>query len=122
MPAPILISFDSFEAATAARQELVAAGLPPAAVQLREMEDEAGPAEGNFVIGNGRRATGGPRADVQADGDFPYARNFEKTEDPGTHLLVVEAIDEAQRAKAVEILGRFRAVDVDAVRSRAGEN
>ena len=122
MPAPILISFDTFEAACAARDELVAAGLPPAAVQLREMEDEAGPVEGNFVIGNGRSVAAGRGADVRADGDFPYAANFANTAARGVHLLVVEVIDEAQRAQAAGILRRFQGVDVEAMRSRAGDN
>ncbi len=50
MSAPLLRSFDRLDDATAARNELVAAGFSPAAVQVRAMEDEAGPVQGYFTV------------------------------------------------------------------------
>ncbi len=116
MSAPLLRSFDRLDDATAARNELVAAGFSPAAVQVRAMEDEAGPVQGNFTVGNGR-------TDIKpGDSDFvtpaspdPYALNFAHPTFRGGNLLVVQAADEAQRQQAMAIVDRFGGVDPDRV-------
>lgn len=97
----LLRSFARFEDARSARDRLVAAGLPPSAIEVRSLEDEAGPVEGNFAIGNGRLARGSRDA---------YHLNFADASQ-GTNLLVVEAEDEAQRDQAVATLDGLGGTD-----------
>jgi len=114
MTTPLIRSFSRFEDATRARDELLAAGLPPAAVQLRVAEDEAGPVEGNFVIGNGRSATGAAPGPLRVGGDVPYAENFAAPSARGTNLLIVEAGDARHREQALAILdGYGEAIDIE---------
>ena len=118
-PAPLVCSFDRLEAATGARDALLGAGFAPAAVQLSVIADEAGPVEGNFLVGNGRRdngaeATGQP-------GDAPvYGKNFSRSISRGVHLLVVEAADDEQRRLAGSVLDQHGATDVEGGSTRAG--
>lgn len=121
MFAPLLRSFDRLDDATAARDELVAAGFPPAAVQVRAMEDEAGPVQGDFSVGNGRTDIKPGNSDfVTSDSPDPYALNFAHPTFRGGNLLIVEAADEAQRQQAMAIFDRFGGVDPDrAYASRA---
>jgi hypothetical protein len=101
MPDPILRSFSRLEDATNARDQLIAAGFQAAAVQLRVVDDEAGPAQGNFLVGNGR------------EGDSPYEKNFRDTIDRGAHLLLIEPGDDEQRNRAELILERLGAIRAD---------
>jgi hypothetical protein len=109
----LLRSFDTFEAASAARDALVAAGFDPAAVQLRVLDDEAGPAEGNFLIGNGRTTHGRPPRGVLAGPEVPYEENFAQVVFRGNQLLAVEVADESQRRRALALLQPFGGVDPD---------
>ena len=112
MSQPLLRSFTRFEDASAAREALIASGLPSECVELRVIDDEAGPVEGNFVAGNGRREEGdGPSRGIVAGGEIPYERNFAATVSRGAHLLIVTAADETRRIEARDILDRFAAVD-----------
>lgn len=101
MPHTLLRSFARFEDARSARDRLVAGGMPASAVEVRSLEDEAGPVEGNFAIGNGRAAHGSRDA---------YALNFAGTPQ-GTNLLVVEAEDDAQRDRAESMLDGLGGTD-----------
>jgi hypothetical protein len=49
-------SFATLESAEAARVAVFSLGVSPDAVQLQVLQDEAGPVESNFVVGNGREA------------------------------------------------------------------
>jgi hypothetical protein len=112
MAEPLLRSFTRFEDATAARDALVASGLPPECIELRVADDEAGPVEGNFVAGNRRREVGdGPSRSIIAGGEIPYDQNFANTVSRGAHLLIVTAADETRRIEAHRILDQFTAVD-----------
>ena len=109
MLSPLLRSFDRFEDAVAAREALLAAGVAPAAVQVQPMEDEAGPAQGNFLVGNGRLrddSTPNPSAASQ----LPYEPNFAHPVFRATNLLLLQPADDAQRAQAAAILDRFGGV------------
>lgn len=88
-----LAHFDRFEDSVEARERLVAAGIAPEAVQLDVTQDEAGPVEGNFLVGNGR-STAGAASDpklIGANGDTwaPYGPNFERPVARGVHRLLV---------------------------------
>ena len=47
-------SFATLERAEAARSAVLSLGVSSDAVQLQVLQDEAGPVEGNFLVGNGR--------------------------------------------------------------------
>lgn len=95
MPNAVFRSFARFEDARRARDELIASGFPASAVELRSLEDEAGPVAGNFTVGDGRPARGSRDR---------YERNFADSASSGTNLLVVSAQDETQRERAEVLL------------------
>ncbi|AEG94149.1 hypothetical protein [Ramlibacter tataouinensis] len=114
MTDPLLCTFTRFEDAAEAQAELVRGGIPPEAIQLRVLNDEAGPTEGNFWIGNGRTLHGGPPQGPLTGPEVPYEQNFANAVWHGSHLLVVMLADEAQRAHAAATLARHDGLDVDA--------
>jgi hypothetical protein len=119
----VLRSFDSLEAAAAAVNELVQAGFEHGAIELRVIESEAGPAEGNFVIGNGQTTHGGAPGAVLAGREVPYEENFKRPVRRSGHLVIVEAHSQDQHRTATEVLDRAggRAVQdiADAAMQRA---
>jgi hypothetical protein len=117
MPTPLLRTYETFDAAVAAREALLAAGFDAQAVRFRVMEDEAGPVEGNFLIGNGRTAHDGPPTGVRAGPEVPYGPNFARPVSRGAHLLAIETADEDQRRRALDTLAPFGGLDVDAASS-----
>lgn len=119
MSTPLICSFDHFEDAEQARALLLAAGLPPGSASLRVIEDEAGPAEGNFVSGNGRRDGTSPPDAVITGGAIPYDRNFARTVSRGVCLLIVETGDEVLRQRAAAVLERYAARGVAAIAAPA---
>jgi hypothetical protein len=116
---PLLRTFGTLDEATAARNALAEAGLPPDTLEVRVIEDEAGPVEGNFLIGNGRSLEGRPSTGVLAGGEVPYGPNFSHTVARGGHLLMVKVRDQAQRELAHRVLQRLQAVDPAAAASAA---
>lgn len=116
MSEPLIHSFQRFDDAEAARAALLSAGLDASALELRVIADEAGPVEGNFLVGNGRDARddtvetglrGGPDAP-------PYADNFAAAVTRGVYLLVVQPGDRDEREKAASVLQRSGGVDAAA--------
>jgi hypothetical protein len=101
---PILRSFDTLEAAAAAVNALVSAGFAHGAIELRALEDEAGPPEGNFIIGNGRTAHGGAPDAIRVGLDVPYEENFKQPVRRSGHLLMVDARGDEQRRRAELLL------------------
>jgi hypothetical protein len=102
---PILVrSFETLEAAAAAVNALVNAGFPHGAIELRVIEDEAGPVQGNFVIGNGRTVHGHKPSPLRTGLDVPYEENFKQVVNRGVHLLLVDTVDAAGRKLAEQIL------------------
>jgi len=108
--------FASLPNAEEAREALLAAGFDAARLHLSARHDEAGPVEGNFLVGNGKDdaqsrtgfspATGGESAN-------PYQHNFANPVDRGVFMLTVDAEDHAQSERAADIMSRCGAVDVD---------
>lgn len=97
-------SFASLEEASGARQALLLAGIDPLRIELRVLEDEAGPTEGNFLIGNGRTTHGGPPGPVLTGPEVPYERNFDRTVTHGAHLVLVRCLSETERQQADQVL------------------
>ena len=96
--------FDVFTEAEQARKALLAEGFDGDAVQLSVREDEAGPVEGNFTVGN---------EPTESD-RHTYDRNYAGATQRGHCMITVAAGDPSQAAKAGEILARFGARDPDA--------
>jgi len=112
--------FDRYEDAEQARSALLAAGFAPGQVRLQCDEDEAGPVEGNFLVGNGRRPGRAGGVSSAADhGDLPYELNYDHPELRGLHLLLLDVPSDEQRARAEELLGGFGARDIAAPASVA---
>lgn len=105
---PMIRSFEVYEEADAARAEMLAAGLPADELNLRVIQDEAGPVEGNFLVGNGRAAD-----------DDPYTTNFEKAVTRGTFLLEVHSRDAGLRDVATGIFQRHPCTDAIAAGNQA---
>ena len=118
MPTTLVRTFSDFDKAQAARVALLAAGLPTGKVQLTSIEDEAGPVEGNFVIGSGKPSRDRPPQGARTGPDVPYDPNFSRTISRGTHLITVETADEEQHRRALAALEPFGGLDVNAVSSR----
>jgi hypothetical protein len=94
MPDPLVVTFDRLADAEAARHALIDAGFAPASVHLASREDEAGPVQGNFTVGDGHPDTHGN----------PYELNFEDVVQRGTLLMTVEVEDAERRRVAERIL------------------
>jgi hypothetical protein len=107
----IVRTFRVFAAAGRARDELLAAGFAPDAVELSVLNDEAGPEQGNFTVGDDPKVKGGE----------DYTRTF--AHDPATsHVhcaITVGAADRAQLEQADIILARYGGVDIDAATRRS---
>ena len=109
MDTPMIRSFEAFDDAATAQAELVAAGLPVDALNLRVLQDEAGPVEGNFLVGNGRDSA-----------DDPYTTNFKHAITRGAFLLEVHTRDAGLRVVAEGIFRRHRCTDAVAAGGLAG--
>ena len=98
--------FDHLPDAERARNRLLAEGFPPHAVQLDAGDDEAGPVQGNFTVGNRDTLSGWLGRAVHAlfggDNDL-YRRHYGKTAFRGMVRLVVATrhADEQERAHAI---------------------
>lgn len=101
-------SFATFERAEAAKASVVALGVSADAVQLQMLQDEAGPVEGNFLVGNGRTSP-----DTSA-----YESNFAHTVAHGSCLLVLSAVPNDLRSEVEVALSELGGVDTDAVANR----
>jgi hypothetical protein len=94
------------------KSAVLSLGLSPDAVQLQVLQDEAGPVESNFVVGNGREAP---------DDTSAYAANFANPVARGSCLLVLITIPNDQRSKVEAALSEFDCVDVDATVNKASD-
>ena len=101
-------SFSTFEHAEAAKTAVLSFGVSPDAVQLQALQDEAGPVEGNFLVGNGR---------VSPD-KSAYESNFANAVAHGSCLLVLSAIPDGRRSEIEAALNELGGVNIDAVANR----
>lgn len=103
--AGLVRSFATLKSAEEARAAVLSLGVSADAAQLQVLQDEAGPVEGNFVVGNGRDSS-----DTSA-----YEANFANPVARGTCLLILITVPDDQRSKVEAALSEFGGVDVDAV-------
>lgn len=102
MPNKLIRIFDEYADAEGARDALLQAGYDKEAVRVSVRDDEAGPVEGNFAVGNG-------------GGEQSYARDYEKPAQRGTVMVEVHAADTSAAAAAASLLERFGGRDIDAL-------
>ncbi|MFB9245571.1 hypothetical protein IV454_27585 [Massilia antarctica] len=95
--------FDKFDTAEQARAALLADGFGSDALELKVHDDEAGPVEGNFLVGN---------TPIESD-QHVYDRNYANPAQRGQCMLMVNAVDAATAARASAILAGFGARDPD---------
>lgn len=115
--------FRSFPDAQSAREALIAAGFGKEKVSLSARQDEAGPVDGNFAIGNGFEDPSlGSALSPAAGGesDNPYQRNFGSPVDQGIFVLTVDAEEGAEHQTATDIMSRCGAVDIDELTGARG--
>jgi hypothetical protein len=108
--------FSDFSTAQNAREQLLQSGFPTGDVQLTSIDDEAGPVEGNFWVGNGGAASEGVSGMLGPKGGTDqtiYGPDFQHPVQRGTFILTVETTDAQRRDQACEIIDRFAANDID---------
>lgn len=101
-------SFSTFELAEAAKAAVLSLGVSANAVQLQMLQDEAGPVEGNFLVGNGRASLD----------NSAYESNFAHTVAHGSCLLILNAVPDDQRSEVEAALNKLGGVNLDAVADR----
>ncbi|HEX8610792.1 MAG TPA: hypothetical protein VF800_05830 [Telluria sp.] len=99
----VLGVFDDFDKAEEARAALLADGFEGDALELKVHNDEAGPVEGNFYVGN----------TPSESEEHVYATNYANPVQRAQCMLVVDADDAATAARAGAIMAGFGARDPD---------
>lgn len=108
--------FDHFADAERARDALLADGFFPHAVQLDAGDDEAGPVQGNFTVGNRDTFTGRLERAINAvfGGDnHMYRRNYGTTAFRGMFRLIVAVSDPQEQARAHAIVQACNGCDIE---------
>ena len=112
---PLTASFATFEDAVRAREALLQGGFGEDEVVLDTLADEAGPVEGNFLVGNGRPSgerTSRPHL-VGGTRIPPYKDNFGATVERGWHLLRVACADGDRVEQARSLLAGLDATLIE---------
>ena len=102
----------SFEAAEAARNGLIAQGFNVDDIDVNVTTDEAGPAEGNFYVGDSPAVKGGS----------DYEDVFKPPVRGDLCMMTVTVCDVSQLERAAVILEYNGGTDVDLVRSAPRSN
>jgi hypothetical protein len=113
MTPTIVRTFDELESVQAARAALIDIGFDADRIELTVLQDEAGPAQGNFVSGNGAVSTGGNTSfKPEPPSDDPYRQDYQPVRYRAGHVLVVTVTNDAELARAEQALERFGGIDV----------
>jgi hypothetical protein len=110
MENPLIYIFDDFDAAERAREELIEFGFAAPAVNLEVRDDEAGPVQGNFTVGDSPAVAGSEA----------YKHTFANTTHRGLCMLTVAPENASQRDYAVGLLARYGVGEGTAGRNRPG--
>lgn len=97
----LIYIFDDFDAAERARDELVKYGFGTDGVNLTVSDDEAGPAQGNFTVGDNPEASGGS----------DYEHTFAHATHRGICMLTISPTSVEQSDYAVKLLERYGVTD-----------
>jgi len=101
MEAPLIYVFDDFDLAQKARGELIQFGFGNDAVELRISDDEAGPVQGNFTVGDACHAT--PGSD--------YASTFGTVAHRGNCMLMIAPSSPTHSQYAIALMARYGVSD-----------
>ncbi len=93
----VLRVFDVFDRAQRARETLLAEGFEAGDISVNVANDEAGPVEGNFTVGN--NPTESPQ--------HTYERSYARTKQVSQCIITVAAADAGRAARADAILAQF---------------
>lgn len=112
MPHTLIYSYDTLFDAESAQQQLMAAGIAADSIHLTVTQDEAGPMEGNFTVGNGRgeshdRPGVADNSPSGVQNHEVYERDFQPAAQHGTILLTVDLDAEDEEPRVTEILERY---------------
>jgi hypothetical protein len=116
MPNTLVRIYDNFASAQHARDQLLASGFSADSVHLDSKLDEAGPVEGNGVLDAkdmGEGPQDGPLNKLFGVEERTDAYNNSEPVWRGAFMLTVDADDEAQSARATDIMDRMGARSVD---------
>ena len=114
MTSPLVRTFDDLEDSQAARAALIEVGFDADRIELTVLQDEAGPAEGNFVSGNGAVSTGGNTAfKPEPPSDDPYRQDYQPVRYRAGHVLVVAVTSDEESRRAERALEPFGGIDVE---------
>ncbi|HEX9172047.1 MAG TPA: hypothetical protein VF861_05245 [Telluria sp.] len=97
----LIYIFDDFNAAERARDELINYGFGTDAVNLAVSDDEAGPVQGNFTVGDNPEASGGS----------DYQHTFAHSTHRGVCMLTIAPTSNMQSDYAVALLARYGVTD-----------
>jgi hypothetical protein len=97
----LIYIFDDFDTAECARKELIKFGFDAAGVNLEARDDEAGPVQGNFTIGDNPEAAGGT----------DYHHTFANPTQRGLYMLTIVPTSPMQSNYAVALLARYGVTD-----------
>ncbi len=99
--APEAATFDTLEAAEAARHRLLDAGVDADAIELRVIAEDRPSTKGSFNVGNGQ-----PTADsvLSIGGVASYPENFSKVETAGQCIVIVVPPTEQERGRIRSLL------------------
>lgn len=113
MATTILRVYDNFSNAENARNALLSCGFSSSRVNLNVKEDEAGPVQGNFIVGN---------TPSFGDAGRTYADDYAEVVQRGAYLLRVDADDDDQASLASRIMDRLGGIDINERTSGWREN
>lgn len=119
MPNPLVRVYRNLAAAEQARTQLLASGFLADHVHLSARDDEAGPVEGNFIVGNGigderhRRGIGASLDSSSRFNNDIYEQDYQSQASGGNYVLLVDAEAEPDRQRACDIMDRLGAVDIE---------
>jgi hypothetical protein len=108
MEKPLIYIFDDLPTADRVRDELLRCGFDRTGVELTAREDEAGPVQGNFTVGDAPSAKGG------TDYKDTYANPTQR----GTCMLTITPVDPTQAEYAIKLLARYGINEGPAVQQR----
>jgi hypothetical protein len=100
----LIYIFDDFDAAERARNELIKYGFEADGVSLEVRDDEAGPVQGNFTVGDNPEAAGGS----------DYQHTFAHSTHRGVCMLTITPSSSMQSDYAVALLARYGVTDATA--------
>lgn len=101
MEPPLLYVFDDFDLAQRARAELIQYGFGMDAVALRISDDEAGPVQGNFTVGDACHASAGT----------DYASTFGTVTHRGNCMLMIAPTSPTHTQYAIALMARYGVSD-----------